>query len=667
MPTTLRILGWKAEGLRCPDHEVDCRDSHGQPFGVSLIQMPNGTGKTTTLSLLRAALSGAAENGRWSQKQVRDLRKRDDTNTGSLFELRLAVNEKPLTIIMEFDFQSGRVNYKTTWGTGQADGFEPPLELRRFMKDDFVNFYVFDGELAGNLLDDKHTDAQQAVDTLFQVHLLSRMKGEVSRYWDRETRSTTANDKTGLTRRSNLLQQWKSRLDDLKSTKRKLERKLADIKQELASQEDKYGRLISKERNREGRLKEAKEAVTNLEREVDDSALSVLDDMRNPHALSPSFAAAITDLKSGLDRVKLPETAAREFFEELSRESECVCGRPVDEAIRTVILERARQYLGSDDVSLLNAMKLDISTAVGEPPEQAEQELSGKMATLSDLVKARQNARNERDALKHEAEQSNPEVKNAGDEIRRLEQERESVRDALEKFDGKDRNIDLSRIGTVSCENVHSINTVEEAIDLLERQLDEVTGTLTLREKRNILIKIVNNAYEKARRDIASQVRDQANARIEEMMPHNNIRIDAIDRCLVLRDQSGGSAGETLSVGYAFLSTLFNRADQHQLPFIVDSPANPIDYDIRPRIAEIMPSLTGQFIAFMISSEREKFLPSLKRAASTEIQYITLFRKGARHLEEKALASPSRVETRDGFHVTEERFFENFQLDNEDD
>ena len=666
MPTTLRILGWKAEGLRCPDHEVDCRDSHGQPFGVSLIQMPNGTGKTTTLSLLRAALSGAAENGRWSQKQVRDLRKRDDTNTGSLFELRLAVNEKPLTIIMEFDFQSGRVNYKTTWGTGQVDGFEPPLELRRFMKDDFVNFYVFDGELAGNLLDDKHTDAQQAVDTLFQVHLLSRMKEEVSRYWDRKTRTTTAKDKTGLTRRSNLLQQWKSRLDALKRTKRKLERKLADIKQELASQEDKYGRLISKERNREGRLKEAKEAVTNLEREVDDSALSVLDDMRNPHALSPSFAAAITDLKSGLDRVKLPETAAREFFEELSRESECVCGRPVDEAIRTVILERARQYLGSDDVSLLNAMKLDISTAVGESPEQAEQELSGKMATLSDLVKARQNARNERDALKHEAEQSNPEVKNAGDEIRRLEQERESVRDALEKFDGKDRNIDLSRIGTVSCENVHSINTVEEAIDLLERQLDEVTGTLTLREKRNILIKILNNAYEKARRDIASQVRDQANARIEEMMPHNNIRIDAIDRCLVLRDQSGGSAGETLSVGYAFLSTLFNRADQHQLPFIVDSPANPIDYDIRPRIAEIMPSLTGQFIAFMISSEREKFLPSLKRAASTEIQYITLFRKGARHLEEKALASPSRVETRDGFRVTEERFFENFQLDNED-
>ena len=421
-----------------------------------------------------------------------------------------------------------------------------------------------------------------------------------------------------------------------------------------------------KKKTREGKLKEVEEAVKNLEREVGESALSVLEEMRNPHVLSPDFATAITGLKSGLDRVKLPETAAREFFEELSMESECVCGRPVDEAIRTVIRERARQYLGSDDVSLLNAMKLDVSTAVGESPEQAEQELSGKMAALSGLVRTRQNARNELDALKHEAEQSNPEIKKAGEEIRRLKQEQETVRNALEKFDGENGNMNLSRIGTVSCENVHSISTADEVIALLEKQLEEVTGTLMLRDKRNILTKIVGNAYENARRDIASEVRDQANARIAEMMPHNNIRIDAIDHCLVLRDQSGGSVGETLSVGYAFLSTLFNRAGQHQLPFIVDSPANPIDYDIRPRIAEIMPKLTGQFIAFMISSEREKFLPGLKRAAGTEIQYITLFRKGARHLEEKALACPDRIETRDGFHVTDERFFEDFQLDDEE-
>ncbi len=38
-----------------------------------------------------------------------------------------------------------------------------------------------------------------------------------------------------------------------------------------------------------------------------------------PNALSPVFAVAMYDLKAGLDRVKLPESVAREFFEELWR------------------------------------------------------------------------------------------------------------------------------------------------------------------------------------------------------------------------------------------------------------------------------------------------------------------------------------------------------------
>ena len=52
MTTTLRILGWKAKGLRCPDHEIELLGGRDRLFGVSLIQMPNGTGKTTTLELL---------------------------------------------------------------------------------------------------------------------------------------------------------------------------------------------------------------------------------------------------------------------------------------------------------------------------------------------------------------------------------------------------------------------------------------------------------------------------------------------------------------------------------------------------------------------------------------------------------------------------------------
>ena len=55
---SIKILRWKATGLRCPDHEFSFESTAGNVHPLTLIQMPNGTGKTTTLTLIRAALSG---------------------------------------------------------------------------------------------------------------------------------------------------------------------------------------------------------------------------------------------------------------------------------------------------------------------------------------------------------------------------------------------------------------------------------------------------------------------------------------------------------------------------------------------------------------------------------------------------------------------------------
>ena len=54
--TTIRLLGWSAQGFRCPDHKVSLQRSERTPYTVSLLQMPNGTGKTTTLELYMALM-----------------------------------------------------------------------------------------------------------------------------------------------------------------------------------------------------------------------------------------------------------------------------------------------------------------------------------------------------------------------------------------------------------------------------------------------------------------------------------------------------------------------------------------------------------------------------------------------------------------------------------
>ena len=668
MPTELQILGWKSAGLRCPDHEIDCTDDQGEPHHVTFIQMPNGTGKTTTLSLLRAAMSGGGEQSQsiWENQKISEFKKNDEITLGQ-FWLFLKLNEKRLTIIMEIDFQANTVNYKTTFHTGQVPGFKPPHELRRFMKPEFVKFFIFDGEQAQLLLDRNYTNAQTAVESLYQIHLLRQMEKKIDGYWESKTVLLTARDETGFTRRRNLLGKWRNRRKTVLDKMKIIQSELSAAEKDLKNWKIKYENELDKEKVIAEKVKESKLNVDNLTNKVEGKTKQVTDEMRDPHALSRDFALMVSGLKSGLDRVKLPESVAREFFYELAEESECVCGREIDRNIKQIIRERAKQYLGSEDVSLLNSMKTAIWDAVGNSYTQAEQDLSQSISTLSGLVSELQEAQNELDVLKIEAEESDPAVREASEKIKELELEVSKHKQDLSQYEGEDNleknKIDNSQLENVNIEKLYAIATINQGIEKLEELVDEIRKTIKLRKKRDKLKEILRNAHSKAQRVIANEIREEANRKIVELMPYNNIRIKNIEKNLELEDKTSGSVGETLAVGYAFLSTLFNRAEQHKLPFVADSPVIPIDYDNRENIGELIPKLTDQFIAFIISPERERFINSVKTACRSPLQSVKLFRKGFSHLEPKALQQPLCYKTLDGLIVIGETFFNEFQTE----
>ena len=107
----IRLLGWESENLRCPDSKVRFSADENVPK-VTLIQMPNGTGKTTTLSLLKAALTGAAE--KWGSDTVAEFAPRDQTVADGKFSVRLLIDERHLTIEMTLNFIENNVTYRTT-------------------------------------------------------------------------------------------------------------------------------------------------------------------------------------------------------------------------------------------------------------------------------------------------------------------------------------------------------------------------------------------------------------------------------------------------------------------------------------------------------------------------------------------------------------------------
>jgi hypothetical protein len=563
-----------------------------------------------------------------------------------------------VTICLNFDFDQGTATYTTTLSSGMKNGYKPPQQIEKFLVAQFVSFYVFDGELAEHLLDTDRTDAQTVIENLFQLSLFSEVAASIGEYYDRQTAGRSATEERGLSRRTNRVQLLRTRLEQMRNKKDEVLRQHSAIGKSINRKKEKFASALEKQREHGEHVHEAQLKLSGAKANVERLADEVLRKMRDPHAIAATFGLEMMNLKMSLDRVKLPESTAREFFEELAQEDKCVCGRELNEEFRRTIRERAKHYLGSDDVAFLNALKSDVANLVGTDSSIHETALNKTIETLLEATRHEDECRTAYNLLESDAVAADPDLQKAKDEIEELEQQLDELDGERQKYENMDDSL--------SDERTFGIRILERRLEDAERKLAEVTNTINLRRQRDVLCRIMKAAQEKARTGISNEICRDANDKITKLMPDNAIRIQKVDRCLVLEGQEGGSAGETLAVGYAFLATLFNRVE-HQLPFIVDSPANPIDLRVRPEIARLIPKLTSQFVAFTISSERQNFTAPLESAACGPVQFLTLFRKGPPDLQKQAEAEKDVVATTDGFLVSGKSFFNRFHLETEEE
>jgi len=658
MANELKFLGWKAKGLRCPDHEIDLTNG-SSPHPITLIQMPNGTGKTTSLNLLRATMSGGAHS--WNTDKVRSFRKKNSETDRGRFTVRFLVGGERATIKLHLDFQKGTAQYKTTYRSGSELGFHPPLDFQRFMTPWFVRFFIFDGELAKKLLDSSETDAEQAIENLFQIRLLDTMKKRVEDYWEEETTDKRVSRDSRLGKQRRKYRKAKERLDFLRKQRAKDERQLDKLRNELNQKKAKFKEELSNQNELNERLVTATENLTRAKGEVEKIAGDILRSMRKPHALSHLFAEEMIELRQHLDSVKLPERSSREFFVELANEeNHCICGRELHNEHRQTIRERAELYLGSDDNAFLNNMKERVGQIM-KSPEEAENNLKSDIDDLTQTITERQRWRTKLDEVEDEGAAGDPKVADVRDEVDELERKVRDLEEKMRRYESRD---DTPAIG-----KAWGIDVVKRRAGRHEKKVGEIADALNLLDKRNCLQKILDDASQQSREAVSHEVCIQANNQIEDLMPNNDIRIDGIDRCLRLHNQQTGSEGETLTVGYAFLSTLF-QLSSYRLPFIVDSPTGKIDLSIRSHVGEIVPQLANQFVAFTTSSERQAFVTTLHEEARNQgkdVQFITLFRKGVEEAEQQMrTGSPSQdKESKDGWRVEGQEFFYHFQLDQE--
>lgn len=664
MKVHIEIAAWKSEGLRCPDIAVDLRTSEPRPRQVTLVQMPNGTGKTTTLELLKATLSGSARY--WEPDEVRAFRRTRDKRQFGTFEVTLLVDSKPLTIELMLNYRAGQVGYRTTnpGSGGIVSQYYIPPALGRFLSHDFLSLFIFDGEFAGRLLDDGKTEADQVVDRLCQIYLLEEASSFAYEYWRTSAKTDTTKSQTGLDK-------IKRDLSSLENKEKDLERELEDTKLEIGSLQEDIQEFNEQIRSRvstvEGTRQQHAEAEADREKAKHEVAIGrkeLMDALRLPHALHPVIEKRLIKLHENLERLRLPENTSAQFFRELVDEDTCICGRPMDELAAREITTRADRYLDDDDAGVINALKRDIERYTRQVDDL--QEDAGHRRTLRLRDSLAEVVRVERQAGQRVRILTERLIREGDKELKQWMSAKEEKEVLLEKCNQVVEAIEGKGDSNTDPLSTRSLKVVRESVKATKDRIAQLEGTVRLRRQTELIQSMLKSAGIRAREHIKQQLVEMCNDRLSIILENDPLTIERIDRSIKLFGQRGASAGQTLAIGYAFLMTVLNRG-KNNFPFIVDSPAGPIDTVVRRHIGRLLPQLCSQFVGFTINTEREAFADVLAKQVP-DIRLLTIFRKtaGTRHILE-ALPQGRFSETENAVLVDDKDYFFDFDIEEEEE
>lgn len=624
----LRILKWESEGLRLPDFKVDLEASEsGAVPRVTLVQAPNGTAKTTTLNLLRAALSGEAVS--WGHDKVEQFARKDPISgdliksEGHFIVSCLCAGHR-YTFALRFDFESNTCRYETTTPQGRINEFKPAPALRPFLEPGFVRLFVFDGEQAQALSDRAQTKARDAIEVAHRIYLFGRIKQHIQDYYQQTLEKSVVGaggakaKQLRVSQLSVLLRQREAELAEFRKSLEDAEAKQATLDKEWA---DKFASLPEQRHM----VQKATEAHAKAEADWKNAVrkLGVL--ARNPAAMSRSLSSRLQMLQSGLEKAKLPESTAREFFIDLATQDKCVCGRPIGPGEKKHIHDAASAYLANDAVHVLNRIKSQVrdSLEVGEPAHIA----LGK--TLEECMNFSDEKHLAYDALelaKKNAAQTDPQLELTREKIDKNKARLADLRRRISDYEDSDSSAQDS--------DLLSIPTLKRRFKDAEDAVAATNQARMLVDKKNRLMAILDEVIEVARGRVTKETITNTNKLLEHIIPLNNIKVESIESQLALRNSDGASMGETLVVAYSFLSSLLTASAGVSMPFVVDSPAGALGGDARSKVAPVLPEMSQQLILFVLDKECSSFLEPLEASleaitrTNSAIQYVTIFKRG---------------------------------------
>lgn len=580
--------------------------------------MANGTGKTTIIQLIKGTLDGSAVS--WSSEKIREFVPTTISADFGEFSLTVKFDNKQYKYILGLNYKNGTAKIETVvLPRGRENGLRLPEALKGIFTPEFVSRFVFDGEQAKKSMDRTSNEAEETIRYLYRLDELDAIlvmnRKILSDIQTAEGGSKGSNSSiSNLRTRKEAVEKAIVRLENEQRT---LNSELSIFRAQLKDKQDNVNELHEQfnalNQEKHELIKETEENKGKISTQVNE----LLALIKSPYLLNEAFSSRMLELGQGMQKLKLPKNSSKDFFVELANAAKCVCDRCIGDAERRAILKNADRYLGGDQQAVLNIIKGCLVESNYDSSAQ------NAFNTLCELRKQEENI-NKRTTINEEKL-----LKAGGDKAERLQSEINELlgriavaQNNLERIESKDEFDE-------KLDEQNNLHRAKLALDDYEKKIASATRTNNALRKKETVEKIILSIKEKATDALKDEIIRKTNEKIKTVITDDNIEIENIDRYIKLRDRNGASEGQTLSIGYCFLGTLFEDAEL-EFPFIIDSPTGKMDFDKRKAVASIIPKVFNQMIAFVQSAEVDRFADRFYKKENTQFLTVEASKDGGK-------------------------------------
>ena len=590
--------------------QISFRNDTGGVNKNNFVMMANGTGKTTTMTLIKGLLDGSAKN--WPVDYVKSFAPTTTTGDKGEFSITVKFDEKQYKYFLSLDYVNGIAKIETQAPPkGRETGLLLPTAIKGIFTPEFVSRFVFDGEQAKKSMDRTSNEADETIRYLYRLdeldEILAMNMNILTEIQNAEGGSTGTRGSL-----SNLRSRQKKVRDHIASLEKKQKQLNGDIARFSQEKIEKEKQRQELDKNYEALNKEKNEVIAEQEKNrgnVDVKITEIVSLVKTPYLVSEGLCNRMYEFGDAMKKLKLPKSSSKDFFTELAYAEKCVCDRCIGEKERDAILKNAERYLGSDHQAVLNNIKSVLMGSTYDERLVAAFEELGKLQEQ----KTRLNARfaDVEDKL---IKAGGPQVEQLQSEIEVLIGQISSAQTQLKIIESKDEDDE-----TLTEEN--NLHKARRADAEYEVKIASTTKTNAALRKKNVVQDLVNEIKTQATAALKEEIIKKANDKISRVIKDDYIEIESIDGYIKLKDREGASDGQTLSIGYCFLGTLFEEAEL-EFPFVIDSPTGKMDFDKRQAVADIIPVVFNQMIAFVQSAEVKCFADRFYK--NTDTQYLTI-------------------------------------------